>query len=188
MGVDALGVGLVVDEDKDALLVVVVVVVGVGVGVEDLGVALDVGVEDLGGAVGLEEDKTGRELVGVEDLEGLEVGFEVVVVLGGGFDVVVLDDAPKAGLLVGVEGLEPEPPEEVGLRGPALGAGDAARGLDTMLFLLGGASGWVFDSLDFDAFGWGLGVPFWCITVFCDCDSDSSEGKRGVPGGVRSHS
>lgn len=142
VGVGALGVGLVVD-DKDGLLV---------------GVDLDVGVEDLGGAVGLDEEITGRELVGVEDLEGLEVGFEIVVVLGTGLDMVLDDvDVPKTGLPVGVKGLEPEaepepePPDEVGLRGPAPGPGDAGRGLDTKLFLV--ASGCVFDSLDFGAVG-----------------------------------
>lgn len=136
VGVGALGVGLVVD-DKDGLLV---------------GVDLDVGVEDLGGAVGLDEEITGRELVGVEDLEGLKVGFEIVVVLGTGLDMVLDDvDVPKTGLPVGVKGLEPEPPDEVGLRGPAPGPGDAGRGLDTKLFLV--ASGCVFDSLDFGAVG-----------------------------------
>lgn len=139
VGVDALGVGLVVD--KDGLLV--------GVGVEDLGVALEVGVEDLGGAVDLDEEMMGREVVGVEDRVGLDVGFETVVVLGSEFDVVLDDDdddVPRIGLLVGVEGLEPEPPDEVGLRGPALGPGDAARCLDTMLVLVATASGCVFDS------------------------------------------
>lgn len=127
---------------KDGLLVV---------GVEDLGVDL-VGVEDRSGAVGLDEGKTGREVVGVEDLEGLEAGFEIVAVFGTGFDM-VLDGVPETVLPVGVKGLEPEPepPDEVGLRGPVLGPGEAGRCLDTKLFLV--ASGWLFDNLDFGAFG-----------------------------------
>lgn len=141
-GVGARGVGLVVDED------------GLLVGVEDLAVDLDVGVEDLAGTVGLGEDKTGRE-VGVEDLVGLDVVVEVVLLLETRFDM-ALDCVPKDGLLVGVEGLEPdpepEPPEEDDLRCPALGPGDAARGLDANIFLPL-ASGWVFDNLDFSVLG-----------------------------------
>lgn len=39
-------------------------------------------------------------------------------------------------------------------------------------------------TLDFRAVGRAFEVPSWLITVFCD--SISKEGKRGVPGGVRS--
>lgn len=42
----------------------------------------------------------------------------------------------------------------------------------------------IFHTLDFRAVGRALGVPIWLITVFCD--SISKEGKRGVPGGVKS--
>lgn len=137
-GVGARGAGLVVD--KDGLLLV---------GVEDLAVDL-VGVEDLAGTVGLDEDKLGRE-VGVDDLVGLTVVVVVEVGLGlvTGFDM-ALDCAPKAGLPVGVEGLEPEPetepPDEDDRRcTAALGPGDGARGLDAKLFQPV-ASGWGFDN------------------------------------------
>lgn len=135
-GVGARAAGLVVD--KDGLLV----------GVDDLAVDLIVGVEDLAGTVGLVDDNVGCE-VGVEDL-GLTVVVEEGLLLDTEFDM-TLACAAKAGLPVGVEGLEPEPegPEEDGLRGPTLGPGDVARGLNanTVLFLLV-ASGWVFDNLD----------------------------------------
>lgn len=148
VGVGALDVGLLAG--KDGLLV----------GVEDLALDLGVGVEDLAGRVDLVEPTVGRG-VGVEDLEGLdavvEVGLEVV--LGTEFDV-GLDDVPNVGLPVGVAGLEPGPPEEDGLRSPALevfNPGDGTGCLDTKLFLPV-ASG-LFDSRDFKAVGRALGVP-----------------------------
>lgn len=130
-GVGARGAGLVVD--KDGLLV----------GVEDLVVDL-VGVEDLAGTVDLDEERTGRE-VGVEDL-GLTAVVDVGVFLVTGFDM-ALDCVPKAGLLAKVEFLEPDPvvPVDNGLRVPAFGPGDGARGFDTKLFLPVDSC-WVFDN------------------------------------------
>lgn len=153
VGVGALDAGLLAG--KDGLLV----------GVEDLALDLGVGVEDLAGRVDLVEPTVVRG-VGVEDLEGLDavvaVGLDVVleVVLGTEFDV-GLDDVPNVGLPVGVAGLEPGPPEEDGLRSPELevfNPGDDTGCLDTKLFLPV-ASGWVFDSRDFNAVGRALGVP-----------------------------
>lgn len=174
VGVGARDAGLL--EVKDGLLV----------GVEDLAVDLGVGVEDLAGTVGLVEPMVGRE-VGVDDLEGLDVVVEVVleveleVALGIELDTSLVDEpnvglpvgvaglpvevtglpAELAGLPVGVAGREPGPPEEEGLRSPALevfNPGDDNGCLDIILFLPV-ASGWVFDSRDFSAAGRVLGVP-----------------------------
>lgn len=145
------------------------------VGVEDLegtvGLVEGVGVEDLGGTVGLAEGKVARE-VGVADLEGLDVvvdvaldvavndGLEPVVSVCLGAEVMVaLDVALKVGRPVGVEGLDP--PEEEGLRSPALevvNPGDEVDCLDGKLLLTTG-SVWGFASLDFSAKGRALGDP-----------------------------
>ncbi|GJX73925.1 phospholipase D alpha 1 [Tanacetum coccineum] len=136
VGVGALDMGLVAGKDDVDLLV----------GVDDLVVDLGVGVEDLTGSVGLVELTVERE-VGVDDLVGLEGMFEVglevvlelvlVVELGMGLVAELdmgLDDAANVGRPVGVAGLpaglaglpleetglEPGPPEEEGLRSPAL--------------------------------------------------------------------
>lgn len=74
------------------------------------------------------EDKVARE-VGVDDLAGL--------------DAEVNEERP-----VGVEGLDPGPPEDEGLRSPALeefSPGEEGCCLDTKLFLTAG-SGWGFAS------------------------------------------
>lgn len=140
---------------------------GLDVGVDDLAVDLEVGVEDLGGTVGLDEVKVGRE-VGVVALEGLE------------------EEVVNVGRLVGVAGLDPGPPADEGLRVPAeVKPGDEVGCLGTKLLLTAG-SGSAFANLDFKAVGRALGVPIWLMMVFCD--SISKEGKRGVPGGVRSQS
>lgn len=124
VGVAALDVEL--DEGK----------VGLDVGVEGLAVDLDKGVEDLvgtvgltagtmdliAGTVGLVDGKVALD-VGVEDLEGL--------------DVVV-----NMGRPVGVAGLDPGPPDDDGLRVPALevfSPGEEAAGLDIKLFLAVGS-------------------------------------------------
>lgn len=141
---------------------------GLDVGVEDLAVDLVTGVDDLAGTVGFVEVRVARE-VGVAGLEGLVVAVNV-------------------GRPVGVAGLDPGPPDDDGLRIPALeefNPGEEAGCLDTKLLLAAG-SGWGFANLDFNAVGRALGVPIRLITVFCD--SISREGKRGVPGGVRSQS
>lgn len=166
--------------------------VGVGplVGVEDLGVDLGVGVEDLTGGLGLFVTMVEEDLgVGVEDLEGLDVVFEVD--LGTEFGPGLEDAPPNVGRPVGVAGIDPGPPEDVGLRGPPLevfNPGDDNGCLDaTMLLLfLPFVSWWEFDKRDFSAVGRALGVPIWLFMVLCD--SDSSEGNRGVPGGVKSQS
>ncbi|KAE9465227.1 hypothetical protein C3L33_02877, partial [Rhododendron williamsianum] len=137
VGVGALDVGL---DDAGK--------VGLEVGVEDLGVVLDKGVVDLGGAAGLLEVNVGLE-VGVEDLEGLgaevDVGLEAVVDvdLGAAFSVGLADE-DNVGRPVGVAGLDPGPPEDEGLRIPALelfNPGDGADCLDDKLLREAG-SGW----------------------------------------------
>lgn len=151
------------------------------VGVEDLAVDLAVGVEDLAGRVGLVEGNVGR-VVGVEDLEGLDavVGTGLDAVIDVGLDDVVdvglddmagvvldavvevgLDDVDKVGRPVGVPGLDPGPPDDEGLRIPAVEVvklGDEAGCLDIeLLFAVG--SGCESASLDFSAVGRALGVP-----------------------------
>lgn len=186
VGVGALDMGLVAGKDDVDLLVGVDdLAVDLGVGVEDrtgsVGLVelmvereVGVGVDDL---VGLE---------GVFEV-GLEVVLELVLVAELDMGLVaeldmVLDDAANVGRPVGVAGLpaglaglpfeeaglpleeaglEPGPPEEEGLRSPALevfNPGDDNGCLDTMLFLPV-APGWVFDSRDFSAVGRALGVP-----------------------------
>lgn len=186
VGVEALDVDL--DAGMEALLV----------GVEDLTVDLAVGVEDLGGAAAF--DNEGR--VGVADLEGFDVMVDVTLdvvlevvftaaVNAGLFDVKVkvdLDVALTVGRPVGVAGLDPGPPEEVGRRSPPVevfSPGDETCSLEDEVLLAAG-SGWALASLDFRAVGRGFGVPSWLMTVLCA--SISSEGKSGVPGGVRSQS
>lgn len=152
VGVEALDVGLDV-AGMEALLV--------GVGVEDLAVDLDVGVEDLVGTVGFEEDEVERD-VGVEDLEGLDV--EVGVSLDVALEAVLIAPVEAEGLFddevevdrdieltvgrpVGVAGLDPGPPEEVGRRSPPLevfNPGDETCGLDKLL--LAGGSDWALAS------------------------------------------
>lgn len=154
VGVGALDVGL---DDAGK--------VGLDVGVDDLAVVLDKGVVDLGGAVGLLEVNVALE-VGVEDLEGL--GTEVDVVLEDVVDVdlgavlsVGLADEDNVGRPVGVAGLDPGPPDDEGLRIPALepfNPEDRAGCLDDK-FVLEAGSGWGFASLDFSAVGTAFGVP-----------------------------
>lgn len=141
VGVGALDVGL---DDAGK--------VGLEVGVEDLAVVLDKGVVDLGGAAGLLEVNVDLE-VGVEDLEGLgaevDVGLEAVadVDLGAAFSVGLADE-DNVGRPVGVAGLDPGPPEDEGLRIPALelfNPGDGADCLDDKLLREAG-SGWGFAS------------------------------------------
>lgn len=112
------------------------------VGVEDLAVDLDNGVEDLAETVGLVGGKVGRE-VGVDGLEGLDVAVNV--------------ERP-----VGVAGLDPAPPDDEGLRSPALetefNPGDEEGCLETKLLLVT-VSAWGFANLDFSAVGRALGVP-----------------------------
>lgn len=151
VGVEALDVGLLDDAGMEALLV----------GVEDLAVDLDVGVEDLDGTVGFEEDSVERD-VGVEDLEGLEV--EVGVSLDVALEVVLIAAVEAEGLFddevevdrvieltvgrpVGVAGLDPGPPEEVGRRSPPLevfNPGDETCDLDKLLLARG--SDWALAS------------------------------------------
>lgn len=99
-----------------------------------------------------------------------------------------LEAKAKVGRPVGVAGLDPRPPEEEGLRTPALDVfnpGAKTDCLDARLFLVVGSSS-EFASLDFNAVGRALGVPISFVLVLCD--SISSDGKRGVPGGVISQS
>lgn len=142
VGVEALDVAL--DAGMEALLV----------GVEDLAVDLDVGVEDLGGTVGFAEDNEGRE-VGVADLEGFDVVVGVtldvafVVVLTAADNAGLFDDEVKVdldelrvGRPVGVAGLDPGPPEEVGRRSPPVevfNPGDETCSLDDVVLLAGGS-------------------------------------------------
>lgn len=110
---------------------------GLAVGVDGLAADLDKGVEDLEGTVDLVEGKAGRE-EGVEDLEGL-------------------DDAINVDRPVGVAGLDPKPPDDDGLRVPALeefNPGEEAGCLDG----LSTGPGCGFANLDFSAVGRALGV------------------------------
>lgn len=116
------------------------VTVGLEVGVEDLAVDLDNGVEDLEGTVGLATDAgLAAEIVGlVEDTVSLLEGKVALEVGVDGLDVL---DAVNDGRPVGVAGLDPGPPEEDGLRAPALdefNPGEEAGCLDTKLLLAGG--------------------------------------------------
>ena len=65
-------------------------ILGLAVGVDDLTIGLEVGVEDLGGTVGLAEAKLARE-VGVADLVGLDMAADVAldVVVNDGFEHVL---------------------------------------------------------------------------------------------------
>lgn len=136
VGVEDLAVDLEGVEDLDGTVVLAGKIVGlaaetVGLATETMGLVAeieDLVVESAGlvaetvglvvESVGLVEDKVGRE-VGVEDLEG--------------FDVVVNVERP-----VGVEGLDPGPPDDEGLRTPVLeilDPGEEAGCLDTKLLL-----------------------------------------------------
>lgn len=175
-------------------------ILGLLAGDEALMVDLAVGVEDLGGT-GFAEGKVGRAF-GVADLEALDVAVDVTFdVVEEGLVAVVnvrlfdagveldRDDAElRVGRPVGVDGLDPEPPpEEDGLWSPPVevfNPEDAVSCLEDRLLLAG--SGMGFASLDFRDVGRAFGAPSWLIIVFCD--SISKEGKRGVPGGVKSHS
>lgn len=170
VGVAALDVGL--DEGK----------VGLAVGVEDLAVDLD-GVEDLAGTVGLDAGTVGldegtvglvAEIVGlvavtvglaaetvglVAETEGLVEGNEALDV--GVEDLEGLDVVVNVGRPVGVAGLDPGPPDDEGLRIPALEVfkpGEEVACLDTKLLLVGGSS-CGFANLDFRAVGRAFGVP-----------------------------
>ncbi|KAG6383321.1 hypothetical protein SASPL_156931 [Salvia splendens] len=145
------------DFDETAGVFVAEDAVGLRVGVEALDVDLDA---DLGGPVGFAEDNVGRE-VGVEDLEGfdvvvdiLDVGLEVILTDAFNaalFDVEVkvdLDIELTVGRPVGVPGLDPGPPEEVGRRSPAVevfSPGDETCCLDDKL-LLAACSDWALAS------------------------------------------
>lgn len=123
---------------EDIIVGVEDLAVDLDVGVEDLAVDLDVGVEDLAGAVGLAEGTV--DLVGVEDREGLDA------MVADGLDAVIdegLEAEAKVGRPVGVAGLDPRPPEEEGLRTPALDVfnpGAKTDCLDARLFLAVGSS------------------------------------------------
>lgn len=143
--------------------------VGLEVGVEDLAVDLDNGVVDLeetvvldGGTVGLtakEIEDLAAETVGLAaetvDLAVETVGLaaETVVLFDGKVALEVgvegledLDGADNVGRPVGVAGLDPGPPDDDGLRIPALeefNPGDKAACLDAKLLLTTG-SGWWF--------------------------------------------
>lgn len=143
---------------------------GLEVGVEDLAVDLE-GVEDLAGTVGLDAETMGldAETVGfeaeIEDLVAESVAFEVesvgfVVETAGlveesaglvedkvGREVGVgdlegFDDAVNVERPVGVEGLDPGPPDDEGLRTPVLeifNPGEEAGCLDAKLLRTGGS-------------------------------------------------
>lgn len=170
VGVAALDAGL--DEGK----------VGLAVGVEDLAVDLD-GVEDLAGTVGLDAGTVGldagtvglvAEIVGlvavtvglaaetvglVAETEGLVEGNEALDV--GVEDLEGLDVVVNVGRPVGVAGLDPGPPDDEGLRIPALEVfkpGEEVACLDTKLLLVVGSS-CGFANLDFRAVGRAFGVP-----------------------------
>lgn len=171
VGVDALDVDL--DGGK----------VGLAVGVEDLAVDLDKGVEDLAGTVGLAAGTVDlaagtvdlvAETVGlaartvdlvvatvglVAETEGLVEGKVALEV--GVEDLEGLDAVVNVGRPVGVAGLDPGPPDDEGLRVPALewfNPGEEAACLDTKLLLVVG-SGCEFANLDFSAVGRAFGVP-----------------------------
>ncbi|KAL6977460.1 hypothetical protein U1Q18_026260 [Sarracenia purpurea var. burkii] len=117
--------------------------VGLVVGVEDLEVVLDKGVDDLVGTVGLVEGNVDREL-GVEDREGLDTVVEVTLddAIGVGLDA----EAINVGRPVGVEGLDPGPPEDEGLRFPALevfNPRDEAGCLDPKMLFAAGSGWWL---------------------------------------------
>lgn len=131
------------------------------VGVKDLTEDLEVGVEDLGGTVGFAEDNVGRE-VGVADLEGLDVVVDITldvvleVVLTAAVNAGLFDDEVKVdldteltvGRPVGVAGLDPGPPEEVGRRSPPVevfNQGEETCSLDDKLLLAAG-SDWALAS------------------------------------------
>lgn len=101
-------------------------------GVDDLAVDLVTGVDDLAGTAGFVEVSVARE-VGVEGLEGL------VVAVGVGRPVGVAVDV---GHPVGVAGLDPCPPDDDGLRIPALeefNPGEEAECFDMKLLLAAGS-------------------------------------------------
>lgn len=172
---------------------------GLEVGVEGLAVDLELGVEDLGGTAVLVEVGTERE-VGVADLDGLDDGklvaddfdaakFEIplddIFVVGLATEVNVDLELVNVGRPVGVEDLDP--PEEEDLLRPEfeLFPGDNAGCLDVKLLLAGGGSVGLA-SLDLRAVGRAFGLPRLFATLLCEFISN--EGKRGVPGGVKSQS
>lgn len=146
VGVDALGVDLGGGT------------VGLAVGVEDLAVDLDNGVVDLeetvvlvAEAVGLVTETEGlaEETVDLAeetvDLAAETVGlFDGKVALDVGVeDLEGLDGAVNVGRPVGVAGLDPGPPDDDGLRVPALeefNPGDEVGCLDTKLLLTAGSA------------------------------------------------
>lgn len=125
--------------DLDAGLVAVME--GLAVGVEDLAA----GVDDLteGTAAGLEEGIVVLD-VGVEGLEGL----------------LVEDNVGRPVGVAGRDAVEPRPPEDEGLRTPALEfkPEDNVDCLDAKLPLDVGSI-WGFANLDFNAVGRAFGVP-----------------------------
>lgn len=127
VGVAALDVGL--DGGK----------VGLAVGVEDLVVDLDKGVEDLAGTVGLAAGTVGFATVTVGLVVETEDFIEGKVALAVGVeDLEGLDTDVNVGRPVGVAGLDPGPPDDEGLRVPALEAfdpGEEATCLDAKLLL-----------------------------------------------------
>ncbi|GER50955.1 formate--tetrahydrofolate ligase [Striga asiatica] len=91
---------------------------GTLVGVEERAVDREVGVEDLAavGGAGLDEERVGREVVGVEDREGFDDVDRDEIEEVAGLVRVGRDVEVRVGRPVGVEGLDPDPPEEDGRR------------------------------------------------------------------------
>lgn len=163
VGVAALDAGL--DEGK----------VGLAVGVEDLAVDRD-GVEDLAGTVGLAAGTVGlvAEIVGlvavtvglaaetvgfVAETEGLVEGNEALDV--GVEDLEGLDVVVNVGRPVGVAGLDPGPPDDEGLRIPALEVfkpGEEVACLDTKLLLVVGSSCGFANYIDNEGMTWQIDI------------------------------
>lgn len=175
--------------------------VGLEVGVDDLAAVL-VGVEDLAGTEDLAEETVGLVMVTVGLADAVASLFEAAPILAeetaglfegkvarevGVEDLEGLDVVVNVGRPVGVAGLDPGPPDDEGRRIPTLeefNPGEEAGCFETKLLLAIGSC-WRFASLDFSTLGRPIGVA-WLIKTLSD--SVSKDGKRGVPGGVRSQS
>lgn len=218
VGVDALDAGLEVDKVGLLVGVEDLVVdLNKGVedleGTVGVGLAAGTVVVLLTGIVVLVEETTGLAAAAVVLFEGMDVrevgvvtivldeGMEVrevgvvTIVLAEAMDVREVgveglddfEDVDNVGRPVGVAGLDPGFPDDKSLLVPPeeVNPGKEACCLDTKLLLLLCSDGG-FANLDFNSVGRVVEAPSRLVTVFLV--SISKEGKRGVPGGVRSHS